>query len=303
MEANSPAPLKEMWYYAAASETLKPGRVLAKTLIGEPLLLGRGKDGGVFALRDLGPHRDQRIKVKAYPAREVQGNVWVFFGEDPESAPEIAAVPEAGDSRPKFVMNMRVGCLIDQAVFSLMDPTHNPFVHVSWWWRKADHLRPKAKAFAPAPFGFIMLPHTPSSNLRLYRLLGGAPQTQIIFRLPSTRIEHLRFGRRYIVTLSTVTPIGDHEIEMSYAAWWSFPLLTPLKPVVRWGLQTFSRQDRDILEMQSKGLKYNPSLMLIGDADAQAKWYHQLKNEYARSRTEGRPFVNPVKDRVLNFRS
>jgi hypothetical protein len=148
-----------------------------------------------------------------------------------------------------------------------------------------------------------MLPHTPSSNLHLYKLLGGAPETQIIFRLPSTRIEHLRFGRRYLVTINTVTPIGEREIEMSYAAWWNFPLFTLLKPVVRHGLRTFSYQDRDILEMQSAGLKHNPALMLIDDADTQAKWYHRLKNEYVRSRAEGRPFVNPVKERVLRFRS
>jgi phenylpropionate dioxygenase-like ring-hydroxylating dioxygenase large terminal subunit len=345
MEPNSPAPLEDMWYYALAGERLKPGRVLAKTLMGEPILLGRGKDGGVFALRDLCPHRgiplscgsfdgnevtcrfhawrfdrtgrctaipslapdqdfeSQRIKVKTYPVREVQGNLWIFFGKDWESAPEIPLVPEAGDSRPKLVMDMRVQCSIDEAVFGQMDPTHNPFVHVSWWWRRAHRLQPKAKAFASAPFGFTMLPHTPSSNLHLYKLLGGAPETQIIFRLPSTRIEHLRFGRRYLVTINTVTPIGEREIEMSYAAWWNFPLFTLLKPVVRHGLRTFSYQDRDILEMQSAGLKHNPALMLIDDADTQAKWYHRLKNEYVRSRAEGRPFVNPVKERVLRFRS
>jgi len=345
MEPNSPAPLEDMWYYAVAGERLKPGRVLAKTLMGEPILLGRGKDGGVFALRDLCPHRGiplscgwfdgnevtcrfhawrfdrtgrctaipslapeqdfdpQRIKVKTYPVREVQGNVWIFFGKDWESAPEVPLVPEAGDTRPKLVMDMRVQCSIDQAVFGQMDPTHNPFVHVSWWWRKAHQLQPKAKAFASAPFGFTMLPHTPSSNLHLYKLLGGTPETQIIFRLPSTRIEHLRFGRRYLVTINTVTPIGEREIEMSYAAWWNFPLFTLLRPIVRRGLRTFSNQDRDILEMQSAGLKHNPALMLIDDADTQAKWYHRLKNEYARSRAEGRPFVNPVKERVLRFRS
>ena len=73
--------------------------------------------------------------------------------------------------------------------------------------------------------------------------------------------------------------------------------------MLRQGLRTFTNQDRDILEMQSRGLVHNPALMLIDDADTQAKWYHRLKNEYARSRAEGRPFVNPVKERVLRFRS
>jgi phenylpropionate dioxygenase-like ring-hydroxylating dioxygenase large terminal subunit len=345
VEPNSGAPLREMWYYAAAGERLRPGRMLAKTMLGEPVLLARARDGSVFALRDLCPHRgiplscgtfdgneiecrfhawrfdrggrctaipslspDQdfdssRIGVKTYPAREVQGNVWVFFGDDPATAPEIPVLPEAGNRRPDLVMDMKVRCSIDQAVFGQMDPTHNAFVHVSWWWRKQHQVQPKAKAFAPAPWGFTMVPHRPSGNLHLYRLLGGEPETQIIFRLPSTRIEHLRFGRHWMVTLNTVTPIGDDEIEMSYAAWWNLPLFTVLKPVLRMGLQTFTHQDRDILEMQSRGLRHNPAVILIDDADTQAKWYHRLKNEYARAHSERRPFVNPVKERVLRFQS
>jgi phenylpropionate dioxygenase-like ring-hydroxylating dioxygenase large terminal subunit len=345
MEVNSPAPLREVWYYAVAGQRLKPGRVLAKTMMGEPILLGRGKDGGVFAFRDLCPHRGiplscgwfdgeevtcrfhgwrfdrsgactaipslvagqdfdpRRIKVKTYPVREVQGSVWIFFGENCEAAPEIPTMPDAGDRRPNLIMRRRVRSSIDQAVFGQMDPTHNPFVHTSWWWRKPHELRAKEKAFAPVPFGFTMVPHRPSTNLRLYNLLGSAPRTEIIFRLPSTRVEHLRFGRHYLVIMNSMTPVGEREVEMNYAAWWNFPLFTLLKPLLLWAGHIFSGQDCGIIEMQSRGLVHNPPLLLIDDADTQAKWYHRLKNEYIRSRAEGRPFVNPVKERVLRFRS
>ncbi len=43
--------------------------------------------------------------------------------------------------------------------------------------------------------------------------------------------------------------------------------------------------------------------MLINDADTQARWYYRLKAEYLRARAEKRAFVNPVKDRVLRWRS
>jgi hypothetical protein len=43
--------------------------------------------------------------------------------------------------------------------------------------------------------------------------------------------------------------------------------------------------------------------MLINDADMQAKWYYQLKAEYAKARAENRPFANPVTERVLRWRS
>ncbi len=31
---------------------------------------------------------------------------------------------------------------------------------------------------------------------------------------------------------------------------------------------------------QQEGLSYHPALMLIDDADTQAKWYNRLKQEY-----------------------
>ena len=55
--------------------------------------------------------------------------------------------------------------------------------------------------------------------------------------------------------------------------------------------------------MQSEGLRHRPPLMFVDDADTQAKWYHRLKNEYVRAAAEKRPFVNPMKERVLRFRS
>ena len=243
-----------------------------------------------------------KIKVKAYPAREVQGNVWVYFGDEPKGAPEIPVLPEVGERMPGLIETLAANCAIDEAVFGQMDPTHNPFVHVSWWWRRPGSIKEKAKAFAAAPWGFTMLPHEPSDNLSAYRLLG-KPVTQIFFRLPSTRIEHIRIGKHWIVTLNAVTPINDTQIEMNYAAYWNIGWIKPFLPVFHYALRTFINQDRRILEMQTEGLKDDPSLMLVNDADIQAKWYFRLKAEYARARDEGRPFVNPVKDRVLHWRS
>jgi len=57
------------------------------------------------------------------------------------------------------------------------------------------------------------------------------------------------------------------------------------------------------MAMQAVGLADDPPLMLIDDADTQAKWYYRLKKEWSASRAEGRGFVNPVKERVLRWRS
>ena len=76
-----------------------------------------------------------------------------------------------------------------------------------------------------------------------------------------------------------------------------------VKPLLLRGLRTFGNQDSRALIAQSKSLRYGPPMMLIDDADTQTKWYHRLKQEYARACTEKRPFVNPVQPRVLRFRS
>jgi phenylpropionate dioxygenase-like ring-hydroxylating dioxygenase large terminal subunit len=339
------APLREMWYFALCGATLRRGRMVAKTLLGEPLLLGRGSDGQVFALRDICPHRGMplscgafdgsdveccyhgwrfdrsgqctaipslvpeqdfdiaRIRVKRYPAVEVQGNIWVYPGEDPECAPPVPVLPAVGERGPDLFESVRFPCAIDHAVVGLMDPAHGPFVHRAWWWRSRRSIHEKAKAFGPAPWGFTMLRHAPSSNSNAYRLLGGKPETEITFRLPSIRIEEIRTGRHSLVNLTAVTPLGAGESEINHAIYWTLPWLSALKPLLRPYVRAFLRQDRDIMVLQQQGLRHNPALLLISDADTQAKWYFRLKNEYARARAEKRPFVNPVKERMLRWRS
>jgi phenylpropionate dioxygenase-like ring-hydroxylating dioxygenase large terminal subunit len=345
MEPNAAAPLREMWYFALWGAALRRGRMLAKTILGEPLLLCRAADGEVFALRDICPHRGMplscgafdggeveccyhgwrfdrngqctaipslvpeqefdiaRIRVKRYAAVEVQGNIWVYLGDDPAGAPPVPVLPDVGERGPDLYEAVRFPCSIDHAVVGLMDPAHGPFVHRAWWWRSRRSIHAKAKSFAPAPFGFAMLRHAPSANSNAYRLLGGKPETEITFRLPSIRIEQIRTGRHTLVNLTAVTPLGPGESEINHAIYWTLPWLGPLKPLLRPFVRAFLRQDRDVMVLQQEGLRHDPPLLLINDADTQAKWYYRLKNEYARARAENRAFVNPVKERVLRWRS
>ena len=79
-----------------------------------------------------------RITVRAYPAREVQGNVWIWFGKEKARAEEIGdppVMPDVGDASGKLIESQRFPCAVDHAVIGLMDPAHGPFVHRSWWWR------------------------------------------------------------------------------------------------------------------------------------------------------------------------
>jgi phenylpropionate dioxygenase-like ring-hydroxylating dioxygenase large terminal subunit len=339
-------PLREAWYYAMPSRRLARGRLLARTMLGEPVLLGRDNSGAVFALRDICPHRGMplsagrfdrgeveccyhgwrfasdgrctlipslvdgqsfdlaRVSVERYPAREVQGNVWVFFGTDPEAAPEIPWLGGFAESAaPNLVETMSFAAAIDHAVVGLMDPAHGPYVHTAWWWRSRRSAHEKAKAFVPSQFGFTMSRHAPSSNSRAYRLLGGTPETEIVFRLPSVRYEQIRAGRYAVTNLTALTPIDAKTTEINHCIYWNAPWLSVLKPLLRPYVRAFLGQDRDIMEQQQQGLRFDPVLSLIDDSDMQARWYYRLKTEYRRARAEGRPFANPVPPRTLRWRS
>ncbi len=342
---DSATPLREAWYYAVPSRCLRRRAVLAKVMLGEPILIGRDAAGLPFALRDLCPHRGMpltagrfdgqeveccyhgwrfdtggrckaipalvpgqaftpdRIRVHSYPVREVQGNLWVFFGNDLAAAPEIPFVEGFEGSSPDLVESVSFAASIDHAVVGLMDPAHGPFVHRAWWWRSRHSIQTKAKAFAPSPFGFTMSRHAPSANSRAYRLLGGMPETEIIFRLPSTRIEQIRAGRHRVGNLTAITPVDSRVTEINHCVYWTAPWLTALRPFLRRYVRAFLHQDGAIMARQQQGLRHDPPLTLIDDADTQAKWYYRLKREYRRARAEGRPFENPVEPRTLKWRS
>jgi phenylpropionate dioxygenase-like ring-hydroxylating dioxygenase large terminal subunit len=264
-------------------------------------------DGRCTAIPSLVPGQAfdlARIAVARYPAREVQGNIWVFFGSDPGTAPDIPMLEGFAESAaPQVVETMHFAAPIDHAVVGLMDPAHGPFVHSAWWWRSRRSVHEKAKAFERSPYGFTMSRHAPSTNSRAYRLLGGAPETEIVFRLPSVRIEQTRTARYAVANLTALTPVDDTTTLVNHCIYWRAPWLSMLKPILRPYVRAFLRQDRDIMARQSEGLRFAPVLALIDDADTQARWYYRLKAEYRRARAEGRPFVNPVTARTLRWRS
>ena len=71
--------------------------------------------------------------------------------------------------------------------------------------------------------------------------------------------------------------------------------------------ETFSRirpwYFRRVVIRQKEGLAHNPRLMLIPDADTQAKWWMRMKDEWVAHRRDSREFRNPIKPTVLRWRS
>ena len=267
-------------------------------------------DGACLSVPSLLADQDlsiDRVRVRAYPVRESQGLVFIYMAADARSGATPAegppVFPGAVGGKPKLVDRMTFDTHLDHAVVGLMDPTHGPYVHQQWWWRSASQQHEKAKRFEPRELGFAMVRHAPSKNSRAYRLLGGAPQTEISFRLPALRWEHVQVGRRQVLALTCLTPVHERRTRITQIMWsdhWAFSLL---KPVIAAGARRFLQQDGDMVNLQNEGLRYDPGLLWIDDADRQAKWYQALKREWDASRREGRAFQNPIEPTTLRWRS
>lgn len=247
-----------------------------------------------------------RIRVRSYPVSESQGLVFVWMASDarnPMAPDQPPPVFPGADGEARLVEAMDFDSHIDHAVIGLMDPAHGPYVHQQWWWRSEHSMHEKTKAFEPRDFGFAMVRHTPSSNSRAYRILGGAPATEITFRLPGYRWEHIQVGEKQVLALTCLTPVTDTRTRITQIFWSDHWVFAIARPFLRMGVRAFLKQDGGMVNLQNEGLKYDPALIWIDDADVQAKWYQQLKREWQKSRAEARPFVNPVKPRTLRWKS
>jgi phenylpropionate dioxygenase-like ring-hydroxylating dioxygenase large terminal subunit len=64
--------LRDIWYFALPGRLLKPGRMLAKQLLGEPIVFGRTHDGEAFALRDICPHRAVPLSCGRFDGAQIE---------------------------------------------------------------------------------------------------------------------------------------------------------------------------------------------------------------------------------------
>ena len=281
--------------------------------------------GQCTAIPSLTAEQAQKIRVDrvyagSFVCEEHDEFIWVFV---PEAGPAgagftRAATPtEAAPRVPVFSEKYKsaylvadLACNIDHGIIGLMDPAHGPFVHQAWWWRQRASIHEKQKNFEPIPNGFRMAAHTPSSNSAPYKLLqmyadAKSITTTIDFELPNRRVETIRAGKYWFSSLTTVTPITRERCRIDVVAAWNLFRWMPFAPeILKFVFAKFVAQDQETMEMQAEGLKHNPHLMLIDDADRPAKWYFQLKNSYLEARRTGGEMKHPLAGPVtLRWRS
>jgi phenylpropionate dioxygenase-like ring-hydroxylating dioxygenase large terminal subunit len=263
---------------------------------------------------------DQKLKVDriyagSYPCAEHDGFIWVFVPEPPSPgagftqvpAPSIPPprVPTFSDKYNLAYLTSELPCTVDHGIIGLMDPAHGPFVHQAWWWRSRHSIHEKQKQFEPIPNGFRMSAHTPSSNSAPYKLLrlyadAESITTTIDFVLPNLRLETIRAGKYWFASLTTVTPITRNQCRIDVVAAWNIFRWVPLGPqLLKFVFAKFVEQDRQTMEQQSEGLRHNPRLMLIDDADRPAKWYFALKAAHLEARKTGGEIKHPMAGPVM----
>jgi phenylpropionate dioxygenase-like ring-hydroxylating dioxygenase large terminal subunit len=164
--------IQDAWYCAGFSADMETGKTRAITMLGDPIVLYRGDTGGLAALADRCPHRfaplsmgkvceggqiecgyhglrfdakgqcthnphgdcsiPKAAKVRAYPALERHGALWVWMG-DPARAnadllPDFSEVDEReGWTRVQGYIHVRANYQLMND--NLLDLSHVPFLH------------------------------------------------------------------------------------------------------------------------------------------------------------------------------
>ena len=238
--------LTDIWYFAALAADLKPGRLVHRDILGEPVVLGRAPSGALFALRDICPHRAAPLSAGRSGAtsrggergvplprlavprrRRLRGDPLAGRPTRPWTCQSDPGAPlsgrrEPGDglrldgvgrarpasrtsrrrcsrawsaARPSWSTAMDFDAHIDHAVVGLMDPAHGPYVHQQWWWRSSEQsstTRPRRSSRARRA--------SPCCATRRRRTAAptpswaASPETEITFRLPGLRWEHVTVG-------------------------------------------------------------------------------------------------------------
>lgn len=244
------------------------------------------------------------IAVQRFPVRESAGFVWVNPHLGAATGAEPPALPQLGfEAAGRVVVELVVEASFDLTTLSLVDPGHVAFVHDSWWFRPSKTLREKVKTFTPTPHGFTMTSHGTATSSPVYRLLGGAPQVEIEFRLPGLRLERIEAGSKRVANYTFATPLSRNRTMLTNALYWNMPALNLLKPIAKPLMRQFLTQDQQVLQHAQAGLDRRPTMVLFGQGDLPSQWYFRLKREALTAQAEGRPFRNPLVRQELRWRS
>lgn len=106
---NPEGQLLDCWYLACLSSALRPDKPLRRIILGEPVVVARGRDGAAFALRDICPHR--AVPLSAGRIVETDGAATLecpYHGWRFRANGVCALIPSLVDGQPYEASRIRV---------------------------------------------------------------------------------------------------------------------------------------------------------------------------------------------------
>jgi phenylpropionate dioxygenase-like ring-hydroxylating dioxygenase large terminal subunit len=227
-------PLRGLWYMPALASSLRPGQMRREMMLGEPVLLGRMRDGQAFAMRDICPHRGVPLsagKILAENTVECPYHGWRFRGDGICSV--IPSLVEGQELDPNKIRVRHYPLREQDGLLWVYiaakneppksEPTHVPISNSRPRWTETqqfscdiDHAviglmdpahgpyvhahwwwkkTPKVKEKHYAPLPNGFVMTAHKPSKPVYNLLGDVT-TEITFELPSTRFEIIK-GRLF----------------------------------------------------------------------------------------------------------
>ncbi|MGH7388342.1 MAG: Rieske 2Fe-2S domain-containing protein [Candidatus Rokuibacteriota bacterium] len=292
------SPPRDHWYIAARAGDLGRAPI-ARTVLGTPLVLFRDAAGRPAALVDrclhrnmalsagrviegcvecpyhgwryeadgrcaeipaLGPGRVPGVKpLRAYPAVERDGYVWVFMGAEAAAAGPFRFPHLDEPGWTSFRMTTRVPASAFACVENFLDCPHTVFVHKGWFrTRDARQMAARVRRYPDrVEVDFVdEVPVRSVVSALFFPARGALTHTDRFFMPAVSRVDY-RFGpdRHFIIT-SQCTPVGEHETMVYTVITFRFGRIAPLvrlvfEPLARWII----RQDVAILARQTRQLR------------------------------------------------
>jgi phenylpropionate dioxygenase-like ring-hydroxylating dioxygenase large terminal subunit len=96
-------PLLGFWYPAVEASRIRPGTMQAQLLLGLPLVLGRNRQGQVFALRDICPHRGMPLSFGRFDGDRLECSYHGWQFDTTGRCRHIPALVEGATLQPEKI--------------------------------------------------------------------------------------------------------------------------------------------------------------------------------------------------------
>lgn len=255
------------------------------------------------------------IRAGHVPCEERDAFVWVYMAEPAGSgrAHREPAAPAPSVPPPltvysqryrSFVLSGDVPASADQVLSLFLDGAHGPFVHRRWWMLArvlfGAFAEETSMTYEPIPLGFRESVIAPVPD-RWSRWLAGSDEVSVEadFVLPTLRAARIRFGRFWLTSLQTVTPVTRTRCRVDQVVAWEALYFMPFAAtVMKFLFWLFFVQNRLAMARQSEGVDRIPRPMFVDDADRPARWVRDIKRAFVQARRGDAEFRHPIEGPV-----